>query len=222
MDPLTWAQVDQYLVETFVSPDPVLGSALEDSARAGMPAISVTPTEGKLLHLLARMLDARRILEIGTLGGYSTIWLARALPAHGQLVTLEIDRGHARVAGASITRAGLGDRVEIRVGRAADSLASLVAEAVEPFDLVFIDADKPSNPEYLGWALRLTHIGSVIVVDNVIRQGRVIDADSDDPAIVATRRMHEMIAADPRLEATAIQTVGTKGHDGMTIALVVA
>jgi predicted O-methyltransferase YrrM len=221
VDQSIWTQVDQYLDETLVGSDAALDAALADVVRAGMPPISVTPTQGKLLYLLARMIDARRILEIGTLGGYSTIWLARALPSHGQLVTLEIDRGNARVAGASVTRAGVADRVEIRVGRAVDSLSSLAAEAVEPFDLVFIDADRQSNPEYLDWALRLTHVGSVIVVDNVVRSGQVLDAASADPGIIGIRRMNERIAAEPRLQATVIQTVSSKGHDGFAIALVV-
>ena len=221
MDQARWTEVDHYLDEVVVGSDPALAAALDDVVRAGLPAISVSPTQGKLLHILARMVGARRILEVGTLGGYSTIWLARAVPADGVVVTLEIDPRNAAVAGASVRRAGLGDRVDIRVGRAAETLAALVAEDVEPFDMVFLDADKRSNPEYLSWALRLTRVGGVIVIDNVVRNGAVVDADTTDPDITGTRRMHEMFAQEPRLLATAIQTVGSKGYDGFAIALVV-
>ena len=221
MDQARWTEVDHYLDEVVVGSDPALAAALDDVVRAGLPAISVSPTQGKLLHILARMVGARRILEVGTLGGYSTIWLARAVPADGVVVTLEIDPRNAAVAGASVRRAGLGDRVDIRVGRAAETLAALVAEDVEPFDMVFLDADKRSNPEYLSWALRLTRVGGVIVIDNVVRKGAVVDADTTDPDITGTRRMHEMFAQEPRLLATAIQTVGSKGYDGFAIALVV-
>lgn len=222
MDQARWTKVDRYLGEVLVGSDPALDAALTDVAAAGMPAISVTPAQGKLLHILARMTNARRILEVGTLGGYSTIWMARAVPADGRVVTLEIDPGNAAVARASIERAGVSDRVEIRVGRAVDSLAALEAEGVEPFDLVFLDADKQSNPGYVEWALRLTRVGSVIVVDNVIRDGAVADSATTDPGIAGIRRMNELIAAEPRLLATAIQTVGSKGYDGFAIALVVA
>jgi predicted O-methyltransferase YrrM len=221
MDQARWTEVDRYLDEVVVGSDPALDAALQDVVMAGIPVISVTPTQGKLLHILARMTGARRILEVGTLGGYSTIWMARAVPAEGVVVSLEIDSRHAAIARASVRRAGLGDRVDIRVGRAADTLAALAAEGVEPFDLVFLDADKRSNPEYLSWALRLTHVGSVIVVDNVVRSGTVVDADTTDPDIAGIRRMNEMFAREPRLLATAIQTVGSKGYDGFAIALVV-
>ena len=221
MDQARWTEVDRYLDEVLVGSDPALDAALADVDAAGMPAISVTPTLGKLLYILARMVGARRILEVGTLGGYSTIWLARAVPARGQVVSLEIDAGNAAVAAASLQRAGVADRVDIRIGRAVDTLAALEVAGVEPFDLVFIDADKQSNPEYLAWALRLTHVGSVIIVDNVVRGGAVADSTATDPSILGIRRMNELIAAEPRLLTTAIQTVGSKGYDGFAIALVV-
>jgi predicted O-methyltransferase YrrM len=221
MDQARWTEVDRYLDEMIVGSDAALDAALVDVAAAGMPPISVTPAQGKLLHIQARMIGARRILEVGTLGGYSTIWLARAVPPDGMVVTLEIDTGNAAVARASIERAGLSDRVDIRTGRAVDTLAALETERVEPFDLVFIDADKPADPEYLAWALRLTRVGSVIIVDNVVRGGGVVDSATMDPGIAGIRRMNEMIAAEPRLLTTAIQTVGSKGYDGFAIALVV-
>ena len=221
MDQSMWTSVDQYLDATLVGPDAALDAALADTVAAGMPAISVTPTLGKLLHLLARLVPARRILEIGTLGGYSTIWLARALPDGGRLVTLEVDPDNARVAAASIERAGVADRVDIRIGRALDTLSEMGASGEPSFDLVFIDADKRSNPEYLDWALRLTHVGSLIVIDNVVRGGRVIDATTNDPDIQGIRRMNERIATEPRLLASAVQTVGAKGYDGFAVALVV-
>ena len=221
VDQARWTEVDHYLDEVLVGSDPALDAALADVDAAGMPAISVTPTLGKLLYILARMVGARRILEVGTLGGYSTIWLARAVPARGQVVSLEIDAGNAAVAAASLQRAGVADRVDIRIGRAVDTLAALEVAGVEPFDLVFIDADKQSNPEYLAWALRLTHVGSVIIVDNVVRGGAVADSTTTDPSILGIRRMNELIAAEPRLLTTAIQTVGSKGYDGFAIALVV-
>ena len=221
MDQARWTEVDRYLDEVIVGSDPALDAALADVAAAGMPAISVTPALGKLLHVLARSIGARRILEVGTLGGYSTIWLARAVPPDGIVMTLEIDPRNAAVAQASIERAGLSERVVIRIGRAVDTLAALVTDGVEPFDLVFIDADKRANPEYVAWALRLTHVGSLIVVDNVVRSGAVVDAATRDPDIAGIRRMNEMIAAEPRLLTTAIQTVGSKGYDGFAIALVV-
>ena len=221
VDQARWTEVDHYLDEVLVGSDPALDAALADVDAAGMPAISVTPTLGKLLYILARMVGARRILEVGTLGGYSTIWLARAVPARGQVVSLEIDAGNAAVAAASLQRAGVADRVDIRIGRAVDTLAALEVAGVEPFDVVFIDADKQSNPEYLAWALRLTHVGSVIIVDNVVRGGAVADSTTTDPSILGIRRMNELIAAEPRLLTTAIQTVGSKGYDGFAIALVV-
>jgi predicted O-methyltransferase YrrM len=211
-----WQDVDAYIEGRLVPADPALQAALAANAAAGLPAIDVAPTQGKLLNILARMVGARRILEIGTLGGYSTIWLARALPADGRLVTLEAVPRHAAVARENIARAGLGDRVEVRVGAALDSLPGLEG----PFDFIFIDADKPSNPDYLDWALRLSRPGTVIVCDNVIRGGRVADMGNRDPALVGTRALFDRLGDDARLTATAIQTVGAKGWDGFAIALV--
>jgi predicted O-methyltransferase YrrM len=205
-----------------VRPDEALDAAQHASDTAGLPAIAVAPNHGKLLHLLARLQGARRILEIGTLAGYSTIWLARALPPDGRLITLEVDERHAAVAGANLERAGVADRAEIRVGRALDTLPALGADA--PFDLVFIDADKENNPDYFRWALRLSREGSLIVVDNVVRRAAIAlaEPDNDDPAVQGTRRVLELIAAEPIVSATVIQTVGTKGYDGLAIALVTA
>jgi predicted O-methyltransferase YrrM len=217
-----WTAVDRYLVDLLVTPDPDLAAALEASAAAGLPAINVAPNQGKLLQLLARICNASKILEIGTLGGYSTIWLARALAAGGGVVTLEVDPRHAEVARSNFSNAGLDDVIELRVGPAIDTLPRLLAEGRGPFDFVFIDADKPSSPEYFSWALRLTHVGSVIVVDNVIRDGAVADATSDDASVQGVRRLMEQIAAEPRVSATALQTVGTKGYDGLLVALVTA
>jgi predicted O-methyltransferase YrrM len=214
----TWAAVDRYISGLLVSSDSALDAALEASTAAGLPQINVTPSQGKLLHVLARMQGARRILEIGTLGGYSTIWLARALPEGGRLITLEADPRHAEVAGANLARAGLAEIVDVRLGPALDTLPGLVAEG--PFDLFFIDADKPNNPAYFSWAVRLSRPGSVIIVDNVVRGGAVADADNDDPRIQGSRRLFEVIAAEPRVTATTIQTVGVKGYDGFAIALV--
>jgi predicted O-methyltransferase YrrM len=180
----------------------------------------VAPNQGKLLHLWARMIGARSILEVGTLGGYSTIWLARALPPGGRLVTLEAEPRHAEVAVANLERAGVADRVDVVVGKALDTLPVLADEGRGPFDLTFIDADKQGNADYFQWAVRLSRPGSVIVVDNVVRQGSVLDAGSDDPAVVGTRRLFEVVAAEPRVTATAVQTVGSKGHDGFLLALV--
>ncbi|AIJ25459.1 O-methyltransferase [Amycolatopsis methanolica] len=211
-----WSAVDDYVDRTLIPADPVLDDARAAAADAGLPPIAVSPAQGKLLHLLARMHGARSILEIGTLGAYSTIWLARALPPDGRLVTLEADRKHAQVAENNLDAAGFGEVVEVKVGKALDTLPSVEG----PFDLIFIDADKPNNPEYFRWALRLSRPGSVIIVDNVVRNGALADADSTDPTIVATREMHELIAAEPRVEATVVQTVGQKGYDGFTLALV--
>jgi predicted O-methyltransferase YrrM len=211
-----WDAVDEYLSGLAVGADAALDAALADSDAAGLPRIAVSPTHGKLLHLVARMRGARRILEIGTLGGYSTIWLARALPTDGELVTLEYSAKHADVARANIARAGLADRVQVRVGAALDTLPSLDG----PFDVVFIDADKPNNPDYVRWALRLTRPGSVIIVDNVVRDGRIADPDDTDPAVVGTRRVNELLAAEPTVEVTMLQTVGSKGYDGFALALV--
>ncbi len=213
-----WQTVDRYFADLLVEPDPALDAALDAGAAAGLPAHEVSPLQGKLLHLLARVVGARRILELGTLAGYSTIWLARALPPNGELITLERDPSAAEVARASIDRAGLGERVTITVGPALDSLPGLDG----PFDLVFLDADKRSNAAYLDHALRLARPGTLIVADNVVRNGAVADATSDDPSVRGVRAFAEALASDPRVDATAIQTVGTKGHDGFVVALVTA
>ncbi|WP_047237010.1 O-methyltransferase [Chromobacterium subtsugae] len=217
-----WNEVDDYFSRSLVQQDAALEAALADSAAAGLPAINVAPNQGKFLHLLARIHGARRILEIGTLGGYSAIWLARALPADGRLVTLEYDPRHAEVAAANLARAGQAAKTEIRQGAALDSLAQLIAEGAAPFDLIFIDADKPNNPHYLELALRLSRPGTVIVGDNVVRQGEVANAGSVDPAVQGTRRFIELLGANPRLSATALQTVGGKGYDGFALAIVEA
>lgn len=213
-----WERIDAWLAERLLPADPALDAALAANAASGLPSIDVSALQGRLLQLLARMAGARRILEIGTLGGYSTIWLARALPPDGRLVTLEREPAHAAVAMANLARAGLADRVEVRVGAALDLLPG-VAE-IAPFDFVFIDADKGNNAEYLDWALRLARPGTAIVCDNVIRGGRVADDASDARDVVGTRRMFDRLAAEPRLAATAIQTVGAKGWDGFALAVV--
>jgi predicted O-methyltransferase YrrM len=215
----TWTDVDEYVSGLLAPHDEALEVALRESEAAGLPAIQVSPPQGKLLYLLALSIGARSILEFGALGGYSTIWLARALPDGGRLVTLE--PRNAEVAARNVERAGLADAVEIRVGPALDLLPGLDAEGAGPFDLTFIDADKTSTPEYFAWALDHSHPGSLIVSDNVVRFGELANPGSDDPAIPAQRRLHEMLAADPRVEATTIQTVGVKGHDGFNVALVV-
>jgi len=216
-----WSAVEQYTVQTLHTPDPVLDAALAACDAAGLPPISVAPAEGKLLHLFAKAMRAQRILEIGTLGGYSTIWLARTLPATGRLITLEISPEHAAVANANLARANLSSIAQVRVGRAVDLLPGVERDMDQPFDLVFVDADKPSNPDYLRWALRLTKPGSVIIVDNVIRAGEVTNATSTDDRVQGVRRMNDLIANDPeirrRVDATSIQTVGSKGYDGFTI-----
>jgi predicted O-methyltransferase YrrM len=217
-----WRAVDRYFADLLLPVDPALAAALEASAAAGLPPHHVSPHQGKLLHLIARLQGARSILEIGTLGGYSTIWLARALPAGGRLITLDANSHHAEVARANLARAGLQDIVELRLGRALDTLSQLAAEGRGPFDLIFIDADKPNNPQYFTWALALARRGSVIIVDNVVRNGAVIDAASDDPSVRGVRRLAEMLAAEPRVSATMIQTVGSKGYDGFAIAVVIA
>ncbi len=216
----TWTAVDSYLTDLFVPEDAALRAALAASDVAGLPPINVSPPQGKLLGLLARMNGARTVLEIGTLGGYSTIWLARALPEGGRVISLEFDPRHAAVARENVARAGLSHVVEVRVGAALETLPALAAEGLGPFDFVFIDADKRNNPGYFTWALQLTRRGGVIVVDNVVRDGRVIDAGSADPDIQGVRRCNAMMAAEPRVSATAIQTVGSKGYDGLSIALV--
>jgi len=214
-----WTAVDRYFSELLVSTDPALDEVLAASAAAGLPAINVSPVQGKLLHLLARAIGARNVLEIGTLGGYSTIWLARALPDGGRLISLEADPRHAEVARANIARAGLDDRVEVRLGMALDLLPGL-AESPEPFDFIFIDADKPNNAAYFDWALRLSRVGAIIIVDNVVRGGDVVAAASDSPTVQGVHRFLERLAAEPRVSATAIQTVGSKGYDGFAIAFV--
>jgi predicted O-methyltransferase YrrM len=203
-----------------VPADPALDAALQASAAAGLPAIQVAPNQGKLLHLLAQAQGARSILELGTLGGYSTIWLARALPPGGHLITLEADPRHAEVARANIARAGLDGVVEVRLGQALDTLPHLAAEGRGPFDLIFIDADKANIPDYFAWALRLARPGTLIIIDNVVRNGTVADAASTDPSVQGVRRLYELMAAEPRVSATAIQTVGSKGYDGLAIARV--
>ncbi|MFJ8046169.1 O-methyltransferase [Kitasatospora sp. NPDC096147] len=218
----TWTAVDDYFDGLLVEEDEALRAAVAATEAADLPAHQVAPNQGKLLHLLATISGARRILEIGTLGGYSTIWLARALPADGRLVTLEADPRCAEVATANLTRAGIADRVDLREGPALDTLPTLAADGHGPFDLVFIDADKPANPAYLEWALRLTRPGSLIIGDNVVRDGAVTDAASDDPRVQGVRTFTELIAAHPRLTATALQTVGSKGYDGFVLALVTA
>lgn len=215
-----WTAVDGYIENLFLPDDPALTAALADSAAAGLPEIAVSPPQGKLLTLLARAIGARRILEIGTLGGYSAICLARALPAGGRLVTLELNPLHAGIARANIARAGLADRVEVRVGPGVESLAHLAAEGAAPFDLIFIDADKPSYVAYLAGVLPLARSGALIIADNVVRQGRVLDAAGDDANVQGARRFNERLAADPRLSAVVLQTVGSKGHDGLAMAVV--
>jgi predicted O-methyltransferase YrrM len=217
-----WTAVDRYISDLLVPPDPALDAALQASAAAGLPPHDVSPSQGKLLLLLAQIQGARTILEIGTLGGYSTIWLARALPADGRLITLEADPKHAEVARANIARAGLSDVVEVRLGRALDTLPQLAGEGHSPFDLIFIDADKASNPDYFAWALKLSRRGSLIIADNVVRNGAVVDAASSDPSVQGVRRFNELLAESPRVSATAIQTVGSKGYDGFALAIVTA
>ncbi|BAJ26944.1 putative methyltransferase [Kitasatospora setae KM-6054] len=216
-DPQLWADVDEYAEALLIGPDAALDAAGAAAEEAGLPPIAVAANQGKLLHLLARIQGARRILEIGTLAGYSAIWLARALPADGTLTTLEIDPAHAAVATANLERAGLADRAEVRLGAASDTLAELIARGVEPYDFFFVDADKANIPHYVESALALARPGSVIVVDNVVREGKLADADSTDPAVVGVRRMHELIAGEKRLDATTVQTVGSRGHDGFTL-----
>jgi len=218
----TWTSVDDYFNDRLLGRDPVLEAALRDSDAAGLPAIHVSPSQGRLLQLLAQGVNARRILEIGTLAGYSTICLARALPADGSLITLEFEAKHAAVARANIERAGLSAVVEVRVGPALLQLPRLLAEQRAPFDLIFIDADKQGYADYLAWALRLSRRGTVIVADNVVRGGEVVNPQSSNAGVPGVRRMIELVDAEPRLSATAIQTVGSKGYDGFMIARVVA
>jgi len=217
-----WASVDAYLESKLLREDPVLDACLRSSRLAGLPDIQVSPVQGRLLELIAAASGARRILEVGTLGGYSAICLARALPPGGRLVTLEIEPKHAEVARTNIERAGLGSKVEIRLGPALETLPKLAAERAGPFDLVFLDADRPNNRSYIEWSLRLTRPGSMIVVDNVVRHGEVADPTQRDPRVVGVREMIDAIAAEGRLRATAIQTVGNKGYDGFLLARVQA
>jgi predicted O-methyltransferase YrrM len=215
-----WTQVDQYISDTLVAPDDALNDALAANAEGGLPAIDVAPNQGKLLELLVRMHGATSVLEVGTLGGYSTIWLARALPAGGRLVTLEFDPHHADVARSNIARAGLSDIVELRVGPAIETMPQLAVEGQGPFDFIFIDADKTSYPEYFSLALELSRPGTVILADNVVRNGGLGDPESANALVRAVRRLHELVAAEPRVTATTIQTVGSKGYDGFLLALV--
>lgn len=218
-DPI-WSTVDRYIESKLVPADATLTAALQASSAGGLPSIQVAPNQGKLLGLWVRSLGARKLLEIGTLGGYSTIWLARALPPGGKVITLELERKHADVAQENFVRAGVADRIELRLGRALDTLPLLAAEDRGPFDFVFIDADKASIPEYFEWSLRLTRAGSVIVVDNVVRRGAVADPETTDPNVIGVRRFHDSVAAEPRVSATTLQTVGSKGYDGFTFILV--
>ncbi len=215
-----WTQVEDYLCETLSVSDPILDAVLAECAAARLPEIQVSPNEGKLLNLIARIHGARRILEIGTLGGYSAIWLARALPENGEMLTIELEPDYAAVAEANLDRAGMHDRVELRIGDATGVLRTLADEKPKPFDLIFIDADKPNNPKYLDWALKLSREGTVIIVDNVVRDGSVIDSSSEDPSVRGSRVALEKLAADEGMNATAIQTVGSKGYDGMAIGIV--
>ncbi len=215
-----WTSVDTYINENLVHSDRALNDAVQANTSAGLPAIDVAPNQGKLLHLLARIQGAKRILEIGTLGGYSTIWLARALPPDGKLVTLELDPTHASVAAANIQRAGLTALVDLRVGPALDSLVRLYAEKPAPFDLIFLDADKPNNPNYLEWAIKFSRPGTIIIGDNVIRDGEILDPNNTDPRVTGTRTFLDKLGSHPQLDATALQTVGSKGYDGFALALV--
>ena len=215
-----WSEVDHYVTDVLGLTDDALESTLRESDAAGLPAIAVSVPQGKFLNQLAQILKARRILEIGTLGGYSTIWMARGLTKGGDLVTIEIDQKHAEVARQNLAHAGLGDRVDVRNAPAIEELPKIAAENRGPFDLVFIDADKPSIPDYFSWALKMSRPGSVIVVDNVVREGAVTDAASEDASVQGVRRLNEMLAAEPRVSATVIQTVGTKGYDGFAVILV--
>jgi predicted O-methyltransferase YrrM len=221
MNPETWTAVDRYLDGALAISDPVLEAAAAAAKAAGLPEIQVAPNQGRLLQLLALSLGARRILEIGTLGGYSAIWMARALPPDGRLVTLELDPGHAEVARRNLAHAGLSHLVDLRVGPALETLPKLVAEGAGPFDLVFVDADKASMPRYFEWSLKLARPGALLVFDNVVRDGAVMDAASEDPSVRAVRQLFERLVADPRVTSTALQTVGSKGYDGLAITRVV-
>jgi predicted O-methyltransferase YrrM len=219
MSEAIWGRVDDYIVEKLVQEDAALSDVLSANTAAGLRPIDVSPAQGKLLHLLVRLSGARRVLEVGTLGGYSTIWMAKALPEGGEVVSLEYEPRHADVARRNIERAGLSDRVTVRVGAAADTLPVLAAENPTPFDFVFIDADKPNNTIYLDWAIKLGRPGTVIVLDNVVRDGQLPNPSSTDPNVLGSRGVFDLIAANPRLSATALQTVGSKGYDGFAIAI---
>ncbi|TIV15233.1 MAG: O-methyltransferase [Mesorhizobium sp.] len=220
MSSKTWTAVDDYIVSSLFEADPVLDAVLKANRDQGLPAIDVSPAQGKLLSLLVRIRGAKTVLEVGTLGGYSTIWMTRGLPADGKVVTLELDPHHARVARANFERAGVSDKIDLRVGPALQSLAALVDENAGPFDLIFIDADKPNNPNYLDWAMKLSRSGTVIVCDNVIRDGAVVKKNSGDVNVEGARAAFSFIGGDKRLDGTAIQTVGAKGYDGFAIAIV--
>ena len=215
-----WSAVDSYIKAKMVPEDALLRQALEHAKQAGLPVIAVSPTQGKLLHLMARMCSARKILEIGTLGGYSTIWLARALAPGGKLITLELDPKHAAVARQNFELAGFASVINLRLGSALDSLPKLYSEGLGPFDLIFIDADKANIPGYFEWALKLARPGTVIIVDNIIRDGEVLDASSEDPNIKGVRCFNDLLANESRVSATEIQTVGEKGYDGFALLLV--
>lgn len=215
-----WMAVDQYVSDVLIPKDSILEEVLQVNAAANLPAHDVSPTQGKFLQLLVQIQGARNILEIGTLGGYSTIWLARGLPLGGRVVTLEASEKHAEIARSNIERANLNDRIEVRTGLALDSLQQIKNEKYEPFDFIFIDADKQNNPTYFEWALKLSRPGTIIIGDNVVREGEVIDNTSNDPRVQGIRRFYELIAAEPRVSATALQTVGSKGYDGFAMAVV--
>ena len=220
MDPTTWTRVDYYIAERLLPENADLEKALARSTKAGLPSIQVSPPQGKFLQLLVRLIGARHVLEIGTLGGYSTIWMGSALPIDGRLITLELDPKHAAVARENLDASGLAENVEVRVGPALESLKELAAEGLPPFDLVFIDADKAGYPEYFAQSLKMTRRGGLIILDNVVRGGKVLDAKSDE-SVLGVRRAYDLIAKEPRVSATALQTVGVKGYDGLAIALVV-
>ena len=220
LDP--WKNVDDFFTEALISPDPALHAATAANREANLPAIDVTPLQGRFLELMIRASGARRVLELGTLGGYSTIWMARAVGPDGKVITLELDAHHAEVAQRNFDQAGLSDRVELRLGPAAESLAGLIAENSAPFDFIFIDADKAGYPEYIQWALQLSRPGTLIIADNVVRDGKVIDPDNPDPNIRGVRRFTELVAAEPRLSSTVLQTVGGKGYDGFAISIVLS
>ncbi|ALC83494.1 MULTISPECIES: O-methyltransferase [Bacillus] len=216
----TWVEVDQYITEKLLSTDAILDAVLDANAAAGLPAIDVSPNQGKLLHLLAKLRGARNVLEIGTLGGYSTIWLARALPKNGRVITLEANQKHAEVAKKNLELAGLSQQVEVVVGPALDTLPTLRAKGHGVFDVIFIDADKPNNPHYLKWALELSAEGTLIIGDNVVREGEVVNQDSSDERVQGTRQFFDLLSAETRIDATALQTVGSKGYDGFVLGVV--